>query len=171
MPDDISPPAEPAPRAGLSDAEVDALCTTHGNRQDELLEILHAVQARVGWLPEPVLQRIARRINISRADIHGVVSFYHDFHRAPIGRHTVQICQAEACQAVGAAILTEAAEKAAGCKLHQTSADGAVTLLPTYCLGNCALGPAIMVDGKLHGRVSVGQVTSLIATARGKERR
>ncbi len=158
----------PHQQVSLSDAEVDALCTAHGNRQDGLLEILHGVQARVGWLPDPVLRRIARRLNISKADIHGVVSFYHDFRRHPVGRHTLHVCRAEACQAVGADAVATAAEKAAGCAFHDTAADGSVTLVSSYCLGNCALGPAIMLDGRLKGRVTPAQVSALIDTLRSK---
>lgn len=118
-----------------------------------LLPILHAIQAEYGHVPAAALPRIADRLNITKAEVHGVMSFYHDYRSHPAGAHVVKICRAEACQAAGADAVVRAAEKTFGTRLHETSADGKVTLEPVYCLGLCACGPAAMVDGRVVGRV------------------
>ncbi|MCC7427803.1 MAG: formate dehydrogenase subunit gamma [Alphaproteobacteria bacterium] len=127
-----------------------------------LLPILHAVQERTGHVDARAVPIIAEVLNLSRAEVHGVVSFYHDFRPAPPGRHVVRLCRAEACQAVGADALAAAAERALGVRTGETSADGAVTLEAVYCLGNCALGPAALVDGELHGRLSAARLAELV---------
>ena len=123
-----------------------------GAKPELLIQILHALLERYGHIPEEAVRQLADELNLSRADVHGVVSFYHDFRTEPPGEHIVKICQAEACQAMGSRALTAHAEKAIGTSMHSTSGDGKVTLEPVYCLGNCACSPAIMIDEKVYGR-------------------
>ncbi|WP_329544487.1 NAD(P)H-dependent oxidoreductase subunit E [Streptomyces sp. NBC_01356] len=125
----------------------------HRGERGALLPVLHAVQAELGHVPQEAIPVLADEFNLSRADVHGVVTFYHDFRREPAGRTTVRICRAEACQALGANSLVGYAREA-GLPLGETTADGAVTVEQVFCLGNCALGPAVEVNGRLHGRVS-----------------
>jgi formate dehydrogenase subunit gamma len=129
------------------------VCSRHGNRPDELIEILHELQEEFGYVPEAVLPVIAKAINLSRAEVYGVVTFYHDFRREPAGRHVVKICRAEACQSMNGEALCNHAKASLKAGFGETTADGQVTLEAVYCLGNCALSPAMMVDGQLHGRV------------------
>ena len=119
-----------------------------------LLPVLHGIQDALGYVPPEAVPQIADGLNLSRAEIHGVISFYHHFRETPPGRHTVYVCRAESCQSMGADALVDHARKRLGVDFHGTTADGAVTLEPIYCLGNCALSPAMMVDGELYGRVS-----------------
>ena len=109
---------------------------------------------------------IAEALNISHAEVHGVISFYHDFRRAPAEKHVLQICRAESCQSMGCNSLIAHVEKNLGVKMGETSADGNITLRPVYCLGNCALSPAVMLDGQPYGRVSAAVADSLIENAR-----
>src|SRR5581483_8866125 len=108
----------------------------------------------------------AAELNLSRAEVYGVMSFYHYFRKGPPGRHVVHVCRAEACQSVGAAALEAHAKKSLGIDFHQTTADGAISLEPVYCLGNCSLGPSVMVDQQLQGRVSLQRFDELMAQAR-----
>lgn len=133
-------------------------------RPEMLVQILQALTKRIGWIPEDAVRRLADELNLSRADVHGVVSFYHDFRTTPPGRHVVRICQAEACQAMGSRELTVHAEKVLGLTLHGTNDD--VSLEPTYCLGNCACSPAVMIDQKTYGRVSTQRFDQLVDTLR-----
>jgi formate dehydrogenase subunit gamma len=133
-----------------------------------LLPILHDVQAEFGHIPAGAVGPIALALHQSRAEIHGVISFYHDFRRTPPGRHVLKICQAESCQAVGSRALTAHVEQQLGCRLGATSADGAVTIEPVYCLGNCACSPAVLLDGELHGRVDAELVDRLLQQARAR---
>lgn len=119
-----------------------------------LLPILHGVQDALGYVPEEAVPLIAREMNLSRADVHGVVSFYHYFRQRPAGRHVIHLCRAESCQAVGALTLEQHIKRRLDVDFHQTTADGAYTLEPVYCLGNCACSPAMMVDGELKGRMT-----------------
>ncbi len=135
-----------------------------------LLQILHAVQEALGFVPPDAAPLIAHELNLSRAEVHGVVSFYHYFRTERGGRHVVHVCRAEACQSLGAAALEAHAKKSLGVDYHGTSADGAVTLEPVYCLGNCALGPSLMIDGQLQGRVSPQRFDELIAPLRRQSR-
>lgn len=129
-----------------------------------LLPILHAVQAEFGFIPADVVQIIADDQNITRAEVHGVITFYHDFREAPAGKHVVKICRAEACQAVGGTALSERAFEKLGVSWHGTTPNGNVTLEPVYCLGLCACGPAAMVDGKVIGRVDAAKLDRLLAS-------
>jgi len=131
-----------------------------------LLPILHALQEEFGYIDDAMIPLIAEGLNISHAEVHGVISFYHDFRRAPAGRHTLQICRAESCQAMGCNSLIAHVEKSLGVKMGETSGDGSFTLRPVYCLGNCALSPAVMLDGQPYGRVSAAVADSLIENAR-----
>ncbi|MDJ0877360.1 MAG: formate dehydrogenase subunit gamma [Halieaceae bacterium] len=134
-----------------------------------LLPLFHDVQAALGYVPPESLSEIAGALNLSRAEVHGVLSFYHDFRTAPAGRHTVQICQAEACQAVGARALAQRATELLGTEFGSTSDDGGVTLEPVYCLGNCACGPSVRVDNRVHGRVDSERLEALLAACRQRE--
>lgn len=133
-----------------------------------LLPILHAVQEVIGYVPKDGVPLIARALNLSLAEVHGVLSFYHYFRKVPGGRHVVHLCRAEACQAVGAVALETHAKRSLGIDFHGTTADGSVTLEPVYCLGNCALGPSVLIDDKLQGRVSPRRFDELIARARAQ---
>ena len=119
-----------------------------------LLPVLHGIQDALGHVPESAVPLIARELNLSRADVHGVISFYHYFRQQPAGRHVIQLCRAESCQAMGAVTLERHVKQRLGVDFHQTTADGRYTLEPVYCLGNCACSPAMMVDGELKGRVT-----------------
>jgi formate dehydrogenase subunit gamma len=124
-----------------------------GARPELLVQILHAFVDRYSYISEAAMRQIADELNISRADVHGVVRFYHDFRTTPPGRRVVKICQAEACQSMGSRALTAHAERSVGITLNHTTADGEVTLEPVYCLGVCACSPAIMIDDRVYGRV------------------
>ncbi|WP_297834545.1 formate dehydrogenase subunit gamma [uncultured Roseibium sp.] len=130
-----------------------------------LLPMLHGLQAEFGYVPQAAVELIAEALNLSKAEVHGVISFYHDFRKAPAGRHVVKICQAEACQAVGGEALGEAVLAKLGLDWHGTTRNGAVTLEPVYCLGLCACAPAAMVDGKVIGRVTEDRMTRILQEA------
>lgn len=125
----------------------------HQGLEGPLLPILHAVQEAFGYIPEAAVPQIAKALMLSKAEVHGVVSFYHDFRSAPAGRHVLKLCRAEACQTMGADAVAERIKQALGIGWHETTPDGRVTLEPVFCLGLCACGPAAMVDGRLVGRV------------------
>ena len=129
-----------------------------------LLEVLHAVQHEFGYVPSNVVAPLAEMLNLSRAEVHGVLSFYHHFRHSPPGKHVLQLCRAEACQSMGARALAAHVQQSTGLDWHQTSGDGLLSLEPVFCLGNCACGPALMLDGELHGRVSAERVDELLAT-------
>jgi formate dehydrogenase subunit gamma len=138
----------------------------HAAAPGGLLPLLHDVQDRLGYVPPRALPTIAKAVNRSRAEVHGVVTFYPHFREQAPGRHVLAICQAEACQAMGATALTRHATDTLGVALHATTADGAITLEPVYCLGNCACAPAVMVDGELHGRVDDDAFDALVNVLR-----
>ena len=141
------------------------IAAEYGNRPDALIEILHAVQAALGYVPEPVVPILADALNLSRAEVHGVVTFYHDFRREPGGRHVLKMCRAEACQAMGGEALVARAEDRLGIACGSTSADGRITLEPIYCLGLCATAPSAMLDGQLVGRLTVPKLDALLKDA------
>lgn len=143
----------------IHDDETRTICRQYNDKPDELIEVLHAVQAAQGFLTDKALRTIADALNISRAEVHGVVTFYHDFKREKSAAQTIKICRAEACQAVGADDLIQSAEQHFKTKLDAKSV--AVKLEATYCLGNCALGPAVMIDEQLYGRVDIQRLTAL----------
>ena len=131
-----------------------------------LLPILHAVQDALSYVPKEAVPLIARELNLSRADVHGVIGFYHYFRTEKPGRRVLRICRAEACQSVGAAALEAHAKRSLDVDFHGTTADGAITLEAVYCLGNCALGPSVMIDERLEGRVDAHRFDEIVAQAR-----
>ena len=136
------------------------------NQPGPLLLVLHAIQEELGYIPEDALPQVAEGLNLSRAEVHGVMTFYHYFRHSPPGRHVMRICRAESCQAVNGAALEAQAQQSLAIKYHETSSDGAVTLEPVYCLGACACSPALMLDGELHGRVTPARLEQLLAACR-----
>lgn len=132
-------------------------------RPGALIEILHGVQAELGFIPPAAVPVLAQELNISRAEVHGVVSFYHYFRHSAPGQQTIRVCQAESCQSMGSDRLTEHVKKALGIDFHETTADGKFTLEPVYCLGNCACSPAVMRNEDLFGRVTPERFTELLA--------
>ena len=145
---------------------VTLICGEHGNRADALVEILRGIQGDLGCIPEDAVAGIAAALNMSRADVHGVISFYHDFDRQPPGRHVLKICRAESCQATGSNALAAHAEDALGVAFGATTRDGEFTLKAVYCLGNCALGPSLLVGESLHARVDADKFDALVADLR-----
>jgi formate dehydrogenase subunit gamma len=152
---------------GSSSASVAQLCreivARHADREGALLPILQDLQAALGYVPAGAVPEIARALNLTRAEVHGALSFYHDFRSAPAGRRVVKLCQAEACQARGGRRVTAALERRLGVELGATSADGAVTLEPVYCLGLCASGPAALVEGRPVARLAEDRLEPLLA--------
>jgi len=164
-------PIRPMPlkAPGLPPAQRQAVQAALARLQDlpgALLPVLHAVQEALGYVPPDAVPLIAHGLNLSRAEVHGVISFYHHFRTRPVGRHVLRLCRAEACQARGAAALEAHARARLGIDFHDTTADGALTLEPAYCLGNCALSPALLLDEELHGRVDAAAFDALVDAAR-----
>ncbi len=131
-----------------------------------LLPILHEVQAEFGYVPQESLPVIAKELNLSRAEVHGVVTFYHDFRDHPAGRHVLKLCRAEACQSMGADAIADRVKALLGIDFHQTTLDGAVTLEPVYCLGLCSCAPSAMLDGAVHGKLDAASAAELVQEAR-----
>jgi formate dehydrogenase subunit gamma len=140
-----------------------SIIESHRHLRGNLLPILHALQEEFGCIDEAAIPLLSRELNLSRADVHGVVSFYHEFRRTRPGRHTIQVCRAEACQAMNVDALIDHVRRRLGIDLGGTTSDNAFTLEPVFCLGNCALSPAIMVDGALHGRVDAARFDAIAA--------
>jgi len=130
-----------------------------------LLPILHALQEEFGYIDEAAEPVIAEELNITRAEVHGVISFYHDFRRAPAGRHVLKLCRAEACQAAGGDALAAHAEARLGVALGNTTADGRITVEPVYCLGLCSVSPSAMIDGRIVARLDTKKLDALLAEA------
>jgi formate dehydrogenase subunit gamma len=150
-----------------ADAVVAEAVDLHAQRPGGLLPLLHEIQDRLGHVPPDSVPVIARAMHLSIAEVHGVISFYHHFRQQAPGRHVLRLCRAEACQSMGAEALMARARKALGIEgAHGTSADGAVTLEPVYCLGNCACAPAALVDDELRGRLDASALDALIAQCR-----
>lgn len=141
----------------------------HKDLEGALLPILHALQDHFGYVDSAAVPIIADELNLSRAEVHGVVTFYHDFRDHAPGRHVVKICRAEACQSVGGRASEAHAKQRLHADFHETSADGRYTLEPVYCFGNCACAPAAMIDGKLHGRVTPQRFDQLIDALEGRK--
>ena len=137
----------------------------HTHLEGATLVILHALQEAFGYVPEPAIPMIASALNLTRAEIHGVFTFYHDFRHEPAGRHVLKLCRAEACQAAGGDALAARAEAKLGVAIGTTTADERVTLEPIYCLGLCATAPSAMLDGRLIGRLDEKRLDALIAEA------
>ena len=149
----------------MSVALVREIAASHRAPRGALLPILHAVQEALGCVPPEAIPVLADELNLSRADVHGVVSFYHDFRSEPAGRATVRVCRAEACQAVGAERLVAHLRDRYRVSLGETTLDGSLTAEQVFCLGNCALGPAAQVNGRLHGRLDEVRLSSIIEEA------
>ena len=132
-------------------------------RPGPLIEVLHAIQAQLGYVPPAAVPLVASELNLSRAEVHGVVTFYHYFRSTPAGAHTLSVCRAESCQAVGGEALAAHARQRLGVDFHHTTPDGRFSLEPVYCLGNCACSPAVMIDGRLHGRVTPERFDALLS--------
>jgi formate dehydrogenase subunit gamma len=137
----------------------------HTHLEGATLVILHALQEAFGYVPEPAIPLIASALNLSRAEVHGVFTFYHDFRREPAGRHVLKLCRAEACQAAGGDALAARAEAKLGIAIGNTTADKRVTLEPIYCLGLCATAPSAMLDGRVVGRLNEARIDALVAEA------
>ncbi len=142
--------------------QVRALAAAHAAEPGGLLPALHAVQGALGHIDDADVPVLAELFNRSRAEVHGVVTYYHHFRRQPPGRHVVQLCRAEACQACGADELAALAQERLRCVEGQTRSDGGVTLEAVYCLGLCASSPALALDGRLHGRVTPARLQQLL---------
>ena len=127
-----------------------------------LLPLLHALQEALGYIPAAAVPAIARGLQLSRAEVHGVISFYHDFRSEPAGKHILQICRAEACQAMGSRALEAHAKQRLGIDYGDTTADGAISLEPVYCLGNCACSPSVRLDDGIHARVDPARLDTLL---------
>src|SRR5271167_3788997 len=162
-------PIKVEPASTLTAAERSAVleaCSRLKALPGALLPIGHAVQQALGFVPQDAVPVIANQLNLSIAEVHGVLTFYHYFRRERPGRHVVHLCRAEACQALGAVGLEAHAKRTLGIDFHGTTADGAISLEPVYCLGNCALGPSVMIDEELQGRVSAARFDGLMSSVR-----
>jgi len=150
---------------GYNEVVRDAIAQLKG-KPGALLPILHEIQDTIGYIPADAVPVIADELNLSRAEVHGVISFYHYFRQTPPGKHAIQICQAESCKAMGSDQLTAHAKKRLGIDFHETTPDGNFSLEPVYCLGNCACSPAVMIDDEPHGRVTSERINQLIDMAK-----
>ena len=146
-------------------AIVREIALAHAGQPGALLPLLHAIQSEIGYIPSSGVPIVAEILNLSRAEVHGVISFYHLFRTEPPGAHILYLCRAEACQSMGARELEAHAKDKLGVDFHQTTADGRLSLEPIYCLGNCACSPAVMIDRTVHGRVSLERLDELLEDA------
>jgi formate dehydrogenase iron-sulfur subunit len=160
-----APHSSAASTASATALAVAAAIERHAHRPGALLPLLHDVQQRLGYLPADCVAPIARALNLSRAEVHGVISFYHDFRQAPPAERIVRVCQAEACRSRGAEALMAHAMQRLGCAAHERSVDGGFSLEPVYCLGQCANAPAVTIDGKVHARVTPQRLEGLLGMA------
>lgn len=142
---------------------VRAVVEAHQSDRGALLPVLHGIQAEFGYIDSQAVSIIADELNISRADVHGVLTFYTDFRSEPAGTTTVRVCRSEACQAVGAEELVDDAKQVFGVDIGQTTPDGSVTLEQVFCLGNCALGPAVQINGRMYGRLDRSRLVEILA--------
>lgn len=149
----------------MSEAVVREIAAAHRSERGALLPILHAIQDALGYVPRESIPVLAEELNLSRADVHGVMTFYHDFREEPAGRTTVRICRGEACQAVGAEHLVSHLRDTCGMSLGETSSDGLLTVDQVFCLGNCALGPSAQVNGRLTGRLDEARLSAILDEA------
>ncbi len=141
------------------------IIATHAGREGATMPILHDLQSTFGHVPEPAVPMIAEALNLTRAEVYGVLTFYHDFRRHPPGRHVLKLCRAEACQSMGADRIAQEVRTRLGIAWHGTSADGEVTLEPVFCLGLCAVAPSGMLDGRPLARLSAARVASELESA------
>jgi formate dehydrogenase subunit gamma len=140
---------------------VNEIVAAHAHLEGPLLPILHAVQAEYGFIPRGAIPVLAHALNLTRAEVYGVVTFYHDFREHPAGRRVVKLCRAEACQSMGANALAAKVLKHFAVEWGGTSADGAVTIEPVYCLGLCSVAPSALIDGTPHGRIEADHVIAM----------
>lgn len=150
----------------MDTATIQAIVDAHQHRPGATLPILHDIQAALGFIPDEAIAIVAHGLNLSRAEIYGVVTFYADFRTTPPGRHILQICRGEACQAKGSRDLEAHARRALGIDFHETTADGAISLEPVFCLGNCACSPSVRLGDEILGRVDAAVFDDLVAEAR-----
>ena len=148
--------------SAASEALIREIATKHASLPGPLLLILHAIQDELGFVPNDAVPVVAEVLNVSRAEVHGVISFYHLLRDTPPGRHTLYLCRAEACQAMGARTLERHAKEKLGVDYHETTEDGRFSLEPIFCLGNCACSPAIMIDDFVYGRVTPERFDALL---------
>ncbi|WP_407495346.1 formate dehydrogenase subunit gamma [Pseudooceanicola sp. MF1-13] len=148
-----------------TDTEIQAIIDSETHREGPMLPILHALQARFDHIPQEALPLIAATLGLTKAEVHGVVTFYHDFRENPAGRHVLKLCRAEACQAMGSKALEAEVLSHFALSGPGTTADGRITIEPVYCLGLCACGPAAMLNGKVIGRVDMPRLTQAIEAA------
>lgn len=153
--------------AAAQERLVDGVLDRLRHEPGALLPILHGIQQALGYVPPEAVPRIADVLNLTRAEVHGVISFYHTFRSRPPGRHVLQICRAESCQAMGARRLEAHAKAHLGVDYHETTADGSITLEPVYCLGNCGCSPAVRIDDAVFGRVDAARFDALVSALAG----
>lgn len=144
-------------------AQIQAHIQAHRLVPGGLMPLLHAIQDDIGFVPESAFPDIAHALALSVAEVHGVVTFYHHFRIHPVGKHILQICRAESCQAMGSEKLEADVKARLGVDYHQTTGDGSLTLLPVYCLGNCGCSPAVMLDDEVYGRMNADKVSEIIS--------
>jgi formate dehydrogenase subunit gamma len=140
----------------------EAIIAAHSDQEGASLPILHELQSAFGCVPSEAVPLIAHALNLTRAEVHGIVTFYHDFRRHKPGRHILHLCRAEACQSVGAEALADHVRSKLQVAWHETTADGAVTLEPVFCLGLCAIGPAALLDGEPLGRLDPARLQTAL---------
>jgi len=148
--------------------EISSIVAGLKDKPGALLPILHGIQDHLGYVPPETVPLIARELNLSRAEVHGVISFYHYFRETPPGKETIHICRAESCQAMGSDELEAHAKQRLGIDYHENTADGEFSLEPVYCLGNCACSPSIMVGTEVYGRVTPERFDEIIAETQAK---
>jgi len=141
---------------------VESAIESHRGKIGALLPVLHSIQDKLGHIPPESIPMIGRAMNLSRAEVHGVMSFYHDFRNEPAGEHILHLCRAEACQAMGSRELEDHVKERLGIDYGETTSDGLFTLEPVYCLGNCACSPSLRVNDDLHARVTAEKFDELI---------
>lgn len=161
----MAPQAAAGAKPASQQDRIAEIIARHQALEGPLLPILHAVQHELGHVPPAATPQIAEALNLSVAEVHGVTSFYHDFRDAPAGRRVLKLCRAEACQAMGCERLAEQARARLGLDWHETSANGAITLEPVFCLGLCACGPSAMLDGEVIGRLDMERIEEIAAEA------
>ncbi|MBX9675906.1 MAG: formate dehydrogenase subunit gamma [Methylotenera sp.] len=145
---------------------IQSLILQHKDMPGALMPLLHAIQDTVGFVPQDSYLLISKALALSVAEVHGVVTFYHHFRTHPVGKHILHVCRAESCQAMGSEKLEASIKAKLNVDYHQTTSDGAITLEPIYCLGNCACSPAVMMDDEVHGRMDNQKMAELISEAR-----
>jgi formate dehydrogenase subunit gamma len=161
--------SEPQGRAkGNEESVVEDCVSRLKHKSGALLPVLHAVQDALGYVPPSAVAIIAEGLNLSRAEVHGVISFYHYFRSTPPGRHTIHLCRAEACQSMNQRALEAHAKEKLGVQFHETTGNGAFSFEPVYCLGNCACSPAMMIDGELYGRVTPERFDEIVSQWEGR---